>query len=198
MPASYAPANQAGRRRSIPTSSLSQAITTEGKYWKSRIEFVIREYHKWRTYFKKRVSLWAPARARPWRRAGPRAARGTGPQPWCRLLSAPPAVNGATCPTDTGWESPLCAPSARGQQGARSPLPARLPGRGGLRASGVHVLLGRRGRGPRALGALRDRLASPSLQLQQHKDEDLSILAQVSELGAVRTLMVTPAAPDKR
>lgn len=33
----------------------SQAITTEGKYWKSRIEIVIREYHKWRTYFKKRV-----------------------------------------------------------------------------------------------------------------------------------------------
>lgn len=33
-----------------------QAITTEGKYWKSRIEIVIREYHKWRTYFKKRVS----------------------------------------------------------------------------------------------------------------------------------------------
>ncbi|MBZ3891464.1 MLX-interacting protein [Sciurus carolinensis] len=32
-----------------------EAITTEGKYWKSRIEFVIREYHKWRTYFKKRL-----------------------------------------------------------------------------------------------------------------------------------------------
>uniref|UniRef100_A0A8C5UPB4 MLX interacting protein n=1 Tax=Microcebus murinus TaxID=30608 RepID=A0A8C5UPB4_MICMU len=31
------------------------AITTEGKYWKSRIEIVIREYHKWRTYFKKRL-----------------------------------------------------------------------------------------------------------------------------------------------
>ncbi|KPP73882.1 MLX-interacting protein-like, partial [Scleropages formosus] len=28
---------------------------TEGKYWKRRIEIVIREYHKWRTYFKKRL-----------------------------------------------------------------------------------------------------------------------------------------------
>ncbi|KAF2987581.1 hypothetical protein EK904_013254 [Melospiza melodia maxima] len=33
----------------------SQAIATEGKYWKRRIEIVIREYHKWRTYFKKRL-----------------------------------------------------------------------------------------------------------------------------------------------
>ncbi|KAG2470915.1 MLXIP protein, partial [Polypterus senegalus] len=33
------------------------AIATEGKYWKRRIEIVIREYHKWRTYFKKRVKL---------------------------------------------------------------------------------------------------------------------------------------------
>ncbi|XP_075391155.1 MLX-interacting protein isoform X3 [Tenrec ecaudatus] len=32
-----------------------EAISTEGKYWKSRIEIVIREYHKWRTYFKKRL-----------------------------------------------------------------------------------------------------------------------------------------------
>ncbi|XP_048198969.1 MLX-interacting protein isoform X2 [Perognathus longimembris pacificus] len=32
-----------------------EAITTEGKYWKSRIEIVIWEYHKWRTYFKKRL-----------------------------------------------------------------------------------------------------------------------------------------------
>ncbi|KAM9329339.1 MLX-interacting protein [Gastrophryne carolinensis] len=28
---------------------------TEGKYWKRRIEIVVREYHKWRTYFKKRL-----------------------------------------------------------------------------------------------------------------------------------------------
>ncbi|XP_056138517.1 MLX-interacting protein [Lampris incognitus] len=33
----------------------AEAITTEGKYWKRRIEIVIREYHKWRTYFKKRL-----------------------------------------------------------------------------------------------------------------------------------------------
>ncbi|XP_041344385.1 MLX-interacting protein isoform X2 [Pyrgilauda ruficollis] len=32
-----------------------EAIATEGKYWKRRIEIVIREYHKWRTYFKKRL-----------------------------------------------------------------------------------------------------------------------------------------------
>ncbi|KAJ8286262.1 hypothetical protein GJAV_G00036410 [Gymnothorax javanicus] len=33
----------------------TEAIVTEGKYWKRRIEIVIREYHKWRTYFKKRL-----------------------------------------------------------------------------------------------------------------------------------------------
>ncbi|XP_068268278.1 MLX-interacting protein isoform X3 [Nyctibius grandis] len=32
-----------------------EAIATEGEYWKRRIEIVIREYHKWRTYFKKRL-----------------------------------------------------------------------------------------------------------------------------------------------
>ncbi|XP_033828925.1 MLX-interacting protein isoform X2 [Periophthalmus magnuspinnatus] len=32
----------------------AEAITNEGKCWKRRIEIVIREYHKWRTYFKKR------------------------------------------------------------------------------------------------------------------------------------------------
>lgn len=35
-----------------------QVIATEGKCWKRRIEIVIREYHKWRTYFKKRVSFF--------------------------------------------------------------------------------------------------------------------------------------------
>ncbi|XP_068167558.1 MLX-interacting protein isoform X2 [Antennarius striatus] len=29
--------------------------TTDGRCWKRRIEIVIREYHKWRTYFKKRL-----------------------------------------------------------------------------------------------------------------------------------------------
>uniref|UniRef100_A0A4W5P8E9 MLX interacting protein like n=1 Tax=Hucho hucho TaxID=62062 RepID=A0A4W5P8E9_9TELE len=33
-----------------------EAIVLEGSYWKSRIEIVIREYHKWRIYYKKRVS----------------------------------------------------------------------------------------------------------------------------------------------
>ncbi|XP_076587342.1 MLX-interacting protein isoform X1 [Chaetodon auriga] len=32
-----------------------EANVTEGKCWKRRIEIVIREYHKWRTYFKKRL-----------------------------------------------------------------------------------------------------------------------------------------------
>ncbi|XP_035021761.2 MLX-interacting protein isoform X2 [Hippoglossus stenolepis] len=33
----------------------AEANATEGKCWKRRIEIVIREYHKWRTYFKKRL-----------------------------------------------------------------------------------------------------------------------------------------------
>nr|XP_046243477.1 MLX-interacting protein isoform X2 [Scatophagus argus] len=33
----------------------AEAAATEGKCWKRRIEIVIREYHKWRTYFKKRL-----------------------------------------------------------------------------------------------------------------------------------------------
>ncbi|XP_029999724.1 MLX-interacting protein isoform X2 [Sphaeramia orbicularis] len=33
----------------------AEAIATEGKSFKRRIEIVIREYHKWRTYFKKRL-----------------------------------------------------------------------------------------------------------------------------------------------
>lgn len=36
----------------------SQAIVLEGSYWKRRIEVVIKEYHKWRIYYKKRVSNW--------------------------------------------------------------------------------------------------------------------------------------------
>ncbi|XP_061789059.1 MLX-interacting protein isoform X2 [Nerophis lumbriciformis] len=35
----------------------TEMITTEGKCWRRRIEVVIREYHKWRTYFKKRVEI---------------------------------------------------------------------------------------------------------------------------------------------
>ncbi|KAG7491005.1 MLX-interacting protein isoform X1 [Solea senegalensis] len=33
----------------------AEGLVSEGKYWKRRIEIVIREYHKWRTYFKKRL-----------------------------------------------------------------------------------------------------------------------------------------------
>ncbi|NXK69818.1 MLXPL protein, partial [Sylvietta virens] len=32
-----------------------QAIVLEGNYWKRRIEVVMREYHKWRIYYKKRL-----------------------------------------------------------------------------------------------------------------------------------------------
>lgn len=37
--------------------SRQQAIVLEGSYWKRRIEVVIKEYHKWRIYYKKRVSI---------------------------------------------------------------------------------------------------------------------------------------------
>ncbi|KAM3610191.1 uncharacterized protein V6R79_000370 [Siganus canaliculatus] len=33
----------------------AEGTATDGKCWKRRIEIVIREYHKWRTYFKKRL-----------------------------------------------------------------------------------------------------------------------------------------------
>ncbi|KFU91558.1 Carbohydrate-responsive element-binding protein, partial [Chaetura pelagica] len=32
-----------------------QAVVLEGNYWKRRIEVVLREYHKWRIYYKKRL-----------------------------------------------------------------------------------------------------------------------------------------------
>ncbi|TKS83624.1 Carbohydrate-responsive element-binding protein [Collichthys lucidus] len=35
--------------------SRQQAIVLEGSYWKRRIEVVIKEYHKWRIYYKKRL-----------------------------------------------------------------------------------------------------------------------------------------------
>lgn len=40
---------------------LPQAVVLEGNYWKRRIEVVMREYHKWRIYYKKRVSGPVPA-----------------------------------------------------------------------------------------------------------------------------------------
>uniref|UniRef100_A0A665X6K6 BHLH domain-containing protein n=1 Tax=Echeneis naucrates TaxID=173247 RepID=A0A665X6K6_ECHNA len=39
----------------LDVNRSAEAIATEGKCWKRRIEIVIREYHKWRTYFKKRL-----------------------------------------------------------------------------------------------------------------------------------------------
>lgn len=41
---------------SVSLASCQQAIILEGSYWKRRIEVVIKEYHKWRIYYKKRVS----------------------------------------------------------------------------------------------------------------------------------------------
>ncbi|NXJ83699.1 MLXPL protein, partial [Trogon melanurus] len=37
-----------------------EAVVLEGNYWKRRIEVVMREYHKWRIYYKKRVSAPHP------------------------------------------------------------------------------------------------------------------------------------------
>lgn len=42
--------------RTEPPPGLPQAVVLEGNYWKRRIEVVMREYHKWRIYYKKRVS----------------------------------------------------------------------------------------------------------------------------------------------
>lgn len=38
----------------------AKAVVLEGNYWKRRIEVVMREYHKWRIYYKKRVSRECP------------------------------------------------------------------------------------------------------------------------------------------
>lgn len=103
-PAAGAPARQTGRRLFIPTSPPSQAITTEGKYWKSRIEFVVREYHKWRTYFKKRVSGRAPKRARPW----------SGEGAWARGQNAGPE---ATLSPPPGGRARIRVPSAPSSSG---------------------------------------------------------------------------------
>uniref|UniRef100_H3CT04 MLX interacting protein like n=1 Tax=Tetraodon nigroviridis TaxID=99883 RepID=H3CT04_TETNG len=35
-----------------------EAIVLEGSYWKRRIEVVIKEYHKWRIYYKKRFNIF--------------------------------------------------------------------------------------------------------------------------------------------
>ncbi|XP_043770918.1 carbohydrate-responsive element-binding protein isoform X3 [Cervus elaphus] len=61
-----------------------QAVVLEGNYWKRRIEVVMREYHKWRIYYKKRLrkssregDLLAPKQAeRGWQP----------PERWCEQL----------------------------------------------------------------------------------------------------------------
>lgn len=63
-----------------PLSGPPQAVVLEGNYWKRRIEVVMREYHKWRIYYKKRVSGGGPFPCDFWprpllqepRRASPR------------------------------------------------------------------------------------------------------------------------------
>lgn len=49
----------------VTLSASSQAVVLEGNYWKRRIEVVMREYHKWRIYYKKRVSGSARAASTP-------------------------------------------------------------------------------------------------------------------------------------
>ncbi|XP_037670940.1 LOW QUALITY PROTEIN: carbohydrate-responsive element-binding protein [Choloepus didactylus] len=61
-----------------------EAVVLEGNYWKRRIEVVMREYHKWRIYYKKRL--------RKSSREGdlliPKQADGSWPPPerWCEQL----------------------------------------------------------------------------------------------------------------
>lgn len=74
---------------------LPQAITTEGKYWRSRIEIVIREYHKWRAYFKKRVLEGLRARG-----------GGAGGSTWPvrgLVRAGPPAAQGSWAPKGQSW-----------------------------------------------------------------------------------------------
>ncbi|NWZ53897.1 MLXPL protein, partial [Haliaeetus albicilla] len=44
-----------GRSAMTPCPAPPQAVVLEGNYWKRRIEVVMREYHKWRIYYKKRL-----------------------------------------------------------------------------------------------------------------------------------------------
>lgn len=48
-----------------PPPCPPQAVVLEGNYWKRRIEVVMREYHKWRIYYKKRVSGVPGGNSRP-------------------------------------------------------------------------------------------------------------------------------------
>ncbi|XP_055248700.1 carbohydrate-responsive element-binding protein isoform X2 [Gorilla gorilla gorilla] len=61
-----------------------EAVVLEGNYWKRRIEVVMREYHKWRIYYKKR--LRKPSREEDL--LAPKQAEGRWPPPeqWCKEL----------------------------------------------------------------------------------------------------------------
>lgn len=52
-------------RSAMTPCPAPQAVVLEGNYWKRRIEVVMREYHKWRIYYKKRVSGFARAAPHP-------------------------------------------------------------------------------------------------------------------------------------
>ncbi|XP_029389629.1 carbohydrate-responsive element-binding protein isoform X7 [Mus pahari] len=61
-----------------------EAVVLEGNYWKRRIEVVMREYHKWRIYYKKR--LRKPSREGDF--LAPKQVEGGWPPPerWCEQL----------------------------------------------------------------------------------------------------------------
>ncbi|XP_058300151.1 carbohydrate-responsive element-binding protein isoform X3 [Hylobates moloch] len=61
-----------------------EAVVLEGNYWKRRIEVVMREYHKWRIYYKKR--LRKPSKEEDL--LAPKQAEGRWPPPeqWCKQL----------------------------------------------------------------------------------------------------------------
>ncbi|XP_004705682.1 carbohydrate-responsive element-binding protein isoform X1 [Echinops telfairi] len=61
-----------------------QAVVLEGSYWKRRIEVVMREYHKWRIYYKKRLRK----SSREGDLLAPKQAEGGWQQPelWCQQL----------------------------------------------------------------------------------------------------------------
>ncbi|NXC86848.1 MLXPL protein, partial [Cercotrichas coryphoeus] len=70
------------RSSAMTPCPASQAVVLEGNYWKRRIEVVMREYHKWRIYYKKRVS--GSAHAAPCPVADKDAWRPT--EKWCNQL----------------------------------------------------------------------------------------------------------------
>ncbi|KAL4826516.1 hypothetical protein H8958_004924 [Nasalis larvatus] len=61
-----------------------EAVVLEGNYWKRRIEVVMREYHKWRIYYKKRLRK----SSREEDLLAPKQAEGGWPLPeqWCKQL----------------------------------------------------------------------------------------------------------------